>query len=577
MKIFPSKRWIQIVTSVMLAIPSTLALISYFYPLSHTTILTLLLTGMVITALYYTFFRISPDFRTFSKKSSWAIIGFLPLFSLFLMFSLKKWQTFLPDSFFILALVYIGTFVVLNVLCFCIIIGMLRVQFKTPRETVSKKRILLYSLPFWIISLFYLFAFYPGFLSPDSLWQWAQAHNGQFNDWHPIVHTWLMMGLLQIWDSPAIVSLFQIACMGAVFGYCLYRFEIMGIPRWILTIVAWVFAISPLNPMYAITLWKDILYSTSVLLYSMLLVNIVVTHGEWIKKNSSILLYTIASCGFVFLRHNGFPVFVVTVLVFLIIYRLQLKKMLISSAVVIVLHFIVTGPVFQFFHVVPTSPSEKFTIPIQQVALVLQKNGQVTDEQAAFLNRVLPLVLWKQKYRSFSVNPIKFDPQFDVKFINKHQGEFLKIWLDIVRNNPKIAAEAYLKQTSLVWEIKTAYMMAYITKIQPDNKQVKHKVFVESYTHMMRWIMNGIHRDLVVPYLRPAFYTFALLLFSFVAILRNSWRFSLILLPVLCNTAVVAVSLPAPDFRYLFINTLFAFIAFLLGFVYQSPKSEAEV
>lgn len=89
--------------------------------------------------------------------------------------------------------------------------------------------------------------------------------------------------------------------------------------------------------------------------------------------------------------------------------------------------------------------------------------------------------------------------------------------------------------------------------------------------------MNGIHRNLVVPYLRPAFYTFALLLFSFVAILRNSWRFSLILLPVLCNTAVVAVSLPAPDFRYLFINTLFAFIAFLLGFVYQSPKSEAEV
>lgn len=43
------------------------------------------------------------------------------------------------------------------------------------------------------VSLYYWFAFFPAAMTPDSLAQWRQAHNGEFNDWHPIMITWLIM------------------------------------------------------------------------------------------------------------------------------------------------------------------------------------------------------------------------------------------------------------------------------------------------------------------------------------------------------------------------------------------------
>ena len=97
-------------------------------------------------------------------------------------------------------------------------------------------------------------------MTPDSLNQWEQAHTYEFNDWHPVVYTWLIMLIVRIWDSPAIVSFVQILINAFIFGYIVYRFEVFGLKKKFLWIIAILFAISPVNGIFSIHIWKDVLF-----------------------------------------------------------------------------------------------------------------------------------------------------------------------------------------------------------------------------------------------------------------------------------------------------------------------------
>ena len=51
----------------------------------------------------------------------------------------------------------------------------------------------------------------------DSTIQWAQIHSNQYNDWHPVVHTWFLKLITQVWDYPAAIAIAQILMMSLHF------------------------------------------------------------------------------------------------------------------------------------------------------------------------------------------------------------------------------------------------------------------------------------------------------------------------------------------------------------------------
>lgn len=57
---------------------------------------------------------------------------------------------------------------------------------------VPRRHILYFSILPLLISLLYFWAFYPGILMADSVNQWQQAHSTFYNDWHPVVMTWMI-------------------------------------------------------------------------------------------------------------------------------------------------------------------------------------------------------------------------------------------------------------------------------------------------------------------------------------------------------------------------------------------------
>ena len=83
--------------------------------------------------------------------------------------------------------------------------------------------------------LLWLIAYYPGGFTPDSISQLEQVLTGNYNNWHPVLHTWLSFWIpWKLFHSPAGIILYQILLFSLAVGY-LYRVLCRrGCPVWFL-------------------------------------------------------------------------------------------------------------------------------------------------------------------------------------------------------------------------------------------------------------------------------------------------------------------------------------------------------
>ena len=290
---------------LFLAAFGTFSTLFFFMPIKNAGIL---FPGIFMILLlfffYISFFSSRPLFNintNIGKTKKILLFVFAFLFSAAFLFSIKGPQGFLFDnSIFTIIVVYLGSILTFSSFILVILSLLLKVEIKIDARHVSKFKIIYYAVPSILVWLLYFTAFYPAGMTPDSLAQWDQAHTGQFNDWHPLIYTWFIMVLTFVWDSPAIVSLAQILIMAFIFGYAAYRFEALGVNKKVIWVVTVLFALSPINGIYSITIWKDVLYSAFLLFFSMVILNIVATKGKWLESYMNISLFLVSAIGIVF-------------------------------------------------------------------------------------------------------------------------------------------------------------------------------------------------------------------------------------------------------------------------------------
>lgn len=563
----------------------TFSTIFFFMPIKNAGFLIPSILGILfLIFIYISFISNRPLFDLSvvkSKKKRITIFVFTALFSFLFLFSIKGSQEYLIDNALLTkTVVYCGTFLFFYSIVLVVISVLLQMKIRVVDTQVSRLNILYYAVPSLLVWLLYFIAFYPATMTPDSLNQWEQAHNGEFNDWHPLVYTWLIMFLTQIWDSPAIVSLTQILILALIFGYIAYRFERFGVNKKLLWVIAIVFAVSPINGIFSITIWKDVLYGGFLLLFTMLIVNILLTQGKWLESYIHIVIFLLCSLGISFMRHNGYPVFILTLVMLLFFYRKQFKPLLLGLIVTIAIHSIITGPVFKALDVIPSEPNEALSIPTQQIATIIINDGYLTDEQKEYFDRIFPIELWKERFHPYNTNAIKFSrEEYDRDFIFDDFTTYLKNWLQICLQNPGLAIDAFFTHTSLVWQInepeEPGYTDTYVTNIYYGNDQgLVNTVKSPTITKVIGKYLTTT-KELLSPILyRPATHLFVIALFTFVACLRNNYKALFVSVPIWLNTAAVWVAMPAQDFRYLFINTLFVYLAFIFMFLKYKRSGE---
>lgn len=555
----------------------SLASIFFFQPILNASPLLIAAVTLVLFAMLIYIYPYSKNISAWTRWKRISLAIFLPLYSVIASFSLRGGQDYLLDNHIIVvAAVYAGMFLTVAIFTMTFIKFMLSFTLSAEQRNVPLWHVFLYMLPMLAASLFMFIAFYPAAMTPDSLSQWEQAQTREFSDWHPVMFTWTIMFLTQIWDSPGIVALFQITLLSLTMGYLGYlmrRFNVAPVIIWAVLIAA---AIMPTNAILSIIIWKDVIYSVSLVFFSLMILLFVKTNGEESKKGSFLVLFLISSFVLVFFRHNGFPVFVITMIFAVIMYRHTWKRLVPAALVIIAIHQIITGPVYTKLEVVGSDPQETLSIPTQQIANIVVNDGDMTDEQRDYVDRLMPLELWEEKYNPYAVDPIKFSwGDYDRWLIYNDWPGYFKIWSALVIQNPGLATEAFLKEASLVWQMNMpddGYMNTYVTNLYYGNEfGLVNKVLQPHVTQAAAKYLK-IDTEVEEFIWRPAVYIFLATLLLYIAYLRNDWRVWLMLLPIALNTGAVTAAIPAQDFRYLYSHTLFFYVAILASLITIAPR-----
>nr|WP_275433498.1 DUF6020 family protein [Priestia flexa] len=440
----------------------------------------------------------------------------------------------------------------------------------------------------WIIgicilamSAFYWLAFFPGGMTPDSLAQWEQAHTREFNDWHPIMITWLIMILTQIWDHPGMITIVQILVVSSIYLYTFHFLIKKQVPPIVLGILTLLVLLIPSFLIFSIVIWKDILYSAFLLFFTVNIARVYLSNGAFIQSKYGIFMLLLSSFGVAFFRHNGFPVFVITFLCLIVLFRKYWKRLVPLFLVIFILQRIITGPVFNWLDVKPSDPNEALSIPTQQIANIIVNDGEMSKSEREYFNNVLPIELWKEKYNPYKSDPIKFTWEYyDREFIFQDLGLYFKNYMSIVIKNPYLAMEGFLKQTALVWQttpFEDGYTDTYVTNVYYGNKfGLENTVVSPLITNTAKAYLEVFKSPSLFFLWKPAFYHCVILLFSLFFIARKGITSSIVLFPWLLNTLSVLAALPAQDFRYLLASVFVSFFFVGLAFVRKGEEERGQ-
>ena len=309
--------------------------------------------------------------------------------------------------------------------------------------------ILLLWLPYFLI-------YFPGFLSVDSVDQIAQIVNNSFTNHHPVFHTmfeYIPYNLgMTIFNNPVIatslITITQMIIMSLIFSYLICFLYKRNINKIIMIIVFLYYAILPMNVLYSMILWKDIIFAGLIIILSIQLLKIIETKQFTVKQ---MIIFGIICLITMLFRHNALYMMFLLAIVLIIVYRKSIKYILPTFVIVFASYFIINIPVFNYFNIERSSSAEYIAIPLQQIGRIAYKNLEIPEESESVINKLMPIELIKQVYNPMSVNPIKFNENFDVEYFNNNKGEVFKAYLNIISKHFGTAVEGYFTATLGYW------------------------------------------------------------------------------------------------------------------------------
>lgn len=341
--------------------------------------------------------------------------------------------------------------------------------FETDLPINMKKTLLLALIPF-ICWMPYLLIYWPGFIFGDTLSSLAQATGlATYSNHHPFIYTLFIKACLKLGN------IIGIGNTGGCVIYCLIQMGFMAfafsyLSRWITTrcslknywqlIIILIFSLSPYIATYSIAMWKDPIFSTSLVLITILLMDFVLSDGKILNTSRLwlpmfIVLLLIAS----FSRNNGIYIVGCVLLAIGIFWLIKRRsesikkyapRVALSCLCVIICYMTITGPVYKALNVTPSEKAESIGILLNQMARVAALDGDMTESDKEYLNSILPYESYKTVYTPTCTDNLKWNSSFDNEAL---ENDFFKHWFSLLVQNPRVYFESWELQTFGFWAV----------------------------------------------------------------------------------------------------------------------------
>lgn len=422
----------------------------------------------------------------------------------------------------------------------------------------------------------YYLSYFPGGIYPDTIQSLTQAISNTYNNQQPILYA-LILKLCVILSGEQncmiLFTIFQIVFMAGCFSYIVFRLRLHNINKPIIALVLAYFAVFNLVPLYVVSLWKDTLFSASLLIYIFLLTDcIILSESKPSSKDLSFLIVFMILT--IFLRNNGLYIIIATTIVLCIVFRKtifnSLRSFFISSCVTILICFIIQGPLFNSLNL--NGPFvENLGVMQQQLSYSMINGGDFTDDDFAFLCQIMPFddIGNRDYYRPFNIDSTKWSKKYNSEFLEEHKTEFLKIWVTSLAKNPRLFLNAYLYATLGYWDSFKQIDVSYTNQGAWEENQNDPRFVQKDYIYELS---GSSIRETLSPKLlisSAAFLFVTLVLFILCTNKKNkSW---LAFIPALMTYLTVFIATPlAFALRYVYILVL----TLPLFLIYSFIKSE---
>lgn len=310
---------------------------------------------------------------------------------------------------------------------------------------------------------------YPGILTPDSINQFEQVLGLQpYSNHHPWMHTLTISLFYHIGTlftdntnlAFSFYTIFQICFMSFAVSFFIWVMSKYTQSLILLTGSILFYALMPYHNVMAICIWKDILFSGSMLLFCSALLYLLKEKGN--KVSPFVLtVYGLSAFLICVYRSNGWYTFLLTLPFLLIVFRKQKRIMFTAHFAVILSVLLIKGPLMNHFNVTQPDFVESISIPLQQVSRVLVEDKEITPEQYKEITSVIDPTYIKDLYVEYFADNIKeLVRAGHPDYLQTHKADFFKLWLELGLKYPKTYMDAYSAQTYGYYSPSASYTVA---------------------------------------------------------------------------------------------------------------------
>lgn len=326
-------------------------------------------------------------------------------------------------------------------------------------DKINIENILLVTSILFLCYIPYFFVYYPGIVIADSNSTIYQVLYGNLNNQFSYFYS-LYFGLItnicnkNLTLAIAVSTILQMLYTSFGISYLINWIKSKGISKKICIFLILLFGIVPFLAVQSIIMWRDTIFSISVMLWTLLLLDYCISDGKVFNKRyvfKTILLILLI----VLSRNNGFFVILVTFLFIIMLKFFNMIKFKIKTITLLCflgafLYLGILSPIYERYNL-KEAFSDSLAIPLQQMASVVVNNGKISKEDNKILNNIIPTNLFFSIYKPCVVDPIKWNKFFNDDYIKKHKLLFFKTYLSLMVKNPLEYIKAWGLETYGFW------------------------------------------------------------------------------------------------------------------------------
>lgn len=297
--------------------------------------------------------------------------------------------------------------------------------------------------------------YYPGIATPDSSSQIYQTVGiDKVTDHHPFAHTAIISVFINIGTKLfnsvetgiALYSIFSMCFLATGFSLVLNYLKQIKVPSIVRLVILLWYMFYPINAIYSITMWKDIIFAGIVPLLIIQYIRLIFDTENFLKNKLNIFLCILISVFTIIIRHNGLYMILLSCPFVIIVLRKYWKKVVPLFLAIFIINSVYNFTIYNILKIPKGSVVEMLSIPLQQIARVEKYHrDELNDETMEKINKLFIKENIGDYYNPTLSDDVKWS--VDEDYLGNNKKEFISLWLQLLRPYFKDYVESFISNS----------------------------------------------------------------------------------------------------------------------------------